>query len=241
MTTNNPIEAILSPFIKKKHVEHELKWKIPEARLTAPVEDVENYIGQLRKKSRFISGGEYADTIYCKEYGENVYAYFTVRVDTKTEQENLLFDGYMIQEDDRLNLEVASAYTIQPYLEKFGYKKAFERTLTIWQFTAGIIGITACSIDDFGDFIELSLPGTKFVKAREAAETFAFNFFEKLGVKKDDVIPTDVNTLQLMQTKQNPQSRETQTGKNGETQSEETNEGEAKGNEKAKLGGKKLF
>ncbi|MFH1247373.1 MAG: hypothetical protein V1644_03255 [Candidatus Micrarchaeota archaeon] len=201
--TNNPIENVLSTFIKKKKPEHELKWKIPETRLTAAVEDVENYIGQIRKKARFIAGGEFADTVYYKTYGENTYAYFTVRVDTKTEQENLLFDGYMIQEDEKLNLEVASAYTIQPYLKKLGYEKAFDRSLTIWQFTAGIIAITAYDIDEFGDFIEISLPATKFVKAREAAETFAFNFFEKLGVKKDDVIPTDLNTLQLLQTKEN--------------------------------------
>ncbi len=238
---SNPIEVILSPFVKKKRAEHELKWKIPEARLTAPVEDVENYIGQLRKKSRFITGGEYSDTVYYKEYGENVYAYFTVRVDAKTEQENLLFDGYMIQEEDRLNLEVASAYTIQPYLEKFGYKKAFERSLTTWQFTAGIIGINAYSIDDFGDFIEISLPATKFLKAREAAETFAFNFFEKLGVKKDDVIPTDTNTLQLMQTKQNPQAEEAQNQGSGETNKVEKNEEKLSEPGEAKLGGKKLF
>ncbi|MDP3742489.1 MAG: hypothetical protein Q8R15_04185 [Candidatus Micrarchaeota archaeon] len=236
-SNNNPVETLLSTFIKKKKAEHELKWKIPEARLTAPVEDVENYIGQLRKKSRFIAGGEYSDTVYYKEYGENVYAYFTVRVNAKTEEESLLFDGYMIQEEDKLNLEVASAYTIQPYLEKFGYKKAFERPITLWQFTAGIIGITANSIDDFGDFIEISLPATKFLKAREAAETFAFNFFEKLGVKKDDVIPTDVNTLQLMQTKQNPQSEETQSQGNVETKTAEKREE----NSEAKLGGKKLF
>ena len=120
--------------------------------------------------------------------------------------ETLLFDGYMIQEEERLNLEVASAYTIQQYIEKFGYKKGFDRAITLWQFTAGIISITVYSIDEFDDFIEVALPGTKFVKAREAAENFAFNLLEKLGVKKDDVIPTDVNTLQLMQVKESGQA-----------------------------------
>ncbi len=197
----NPLENILNAFGKKKPPLHELKWKIPEARLTAAVDDIEKYIGLLRRKTRFLTGGEFIDTVYYKEYGENIYAYFTVRVDSKTQQENLLFDGYMIQEEDKLDLEVASAYTIQNYLEKLGYKKGFDRSLTIWKFTAGIITLTAYSIDDFGDFVEISLPGTKFVKAREATEQFAFNLFEKIGIKKDDVIPTDLNTLQLMQMK----------------------------------------
>ncbi len=199
----NPLENILNVFGKKKLPLHELKWKIPEARLTAAVDDIEKYIGLLRRKTRFITGGEFLDTVYYKEYGENTYAYFTIRVDSKTQQENLLFDGYMIQEEDKLDLEVASAYTIQNYLEKLGYKKGFDRSLTIWKFTAGIITLTAYSIDDFGDFVEISLPGTKFVKAREATEQFAFNLFEKIGIKKDDVIPTDLNTLQLMQMKDN--------------------------------------
>lgn len=204
--SSNPFENVLG-FLNKKKPIHELKWKIPEARLTSPVDDAEKYVGLLRKKARFVSGGEFTDTVYYKQFGENVYAYFTVRVDNKTEQENLLFDGYMIQEDERLNLEVASAFTIQPYIEKLGYKKGFDRAITVWQFTAGIISIAVYSIDDFGDFVEVGLPGTKFVKAREAAENFAFNLFEKLGVKKDDVIPTDVNTLQLMQVqKGNPET-----------------------------------
>lgn len=203
--SSNPLEML--GFLKKKAPIHELKWKIPEARLACPVDDAEKYVGILRKKARFVAGGEFTDSVYYKQYGENTYAYFIVRVDNKTEQENLLFDGYMIQEEDKLNLEVASAYTIQPYLEKLGYKKAFDRSLTLWQFTAGIITITIYSIDELGDFVEVALPGTKFVKAREAAETFAFNLFEKLGVKKDDVIPTDVNTLQLMQAQQgNPET-----------------------------------
>ena len=180
----NPLENILNVFGKKKPPLHELKWKIPEARLTAAVDDIEKYIGLLRRKTRFITGGEFVDSVYYKEYGENVYAYFTVRIDSKTQQENLLFDGYMIQEEDKLDLEVASAYTIQTYLEKLGYKKGFDRSLTVWKFTAGIITLTAYSIDDFGDFIEISLPGTKFVKAREATEQFAFNLFEKIGIKK---------------------------------------------------------
>ncbi len=195
----DPFGEVLNFLGKKVPKSHELKWKIPEARISAPLGDAEEFVGKLRKKARFITGGEFADSVYCKEHGENIYTYFTIRIDKRTEQENLLFDGYMIQEEESLNLEVASAYTIQPHLEKLGYKKAFDRELTFWHFQAGIVEITVYSIDDFGEFVELSLPATKFVKAREAAEKFALLLLEKLGVKKEETIPTDVNTLQLME------------------------------------------
>ncbi len=208
--TSNPFEQVLALLGKRKPQVHELKWKIPEARLAAPVEDAENTVAMLRRKARFTGGGEYTDTVYYKEYGENIYAYFTMRIDNRTQAENLLFDGYMIQEEEKLNLEVASAYSMQPYLEKLGYKKAFDRRITIWQFTASIITITVYSIEEFGDYVEVSLPPTKFIKAREAAENFALNLIEKLGIKKDDVIPIDVNTLQLLQGKEAPQ----ESGKN---------------------------
>ncbi len=203
---NFPFPDVLS-FLKKKPTLHELKWKIPEARLTCQVKDAEGYIGTLRKKTRFLAGGEFTDSVYYKEYGENTFTYFIIRIDNKTQQENLLFEGYMIQEEEKLNLEVASAYTIQPYLEKFGYKKAFDRSIALWQFAAGIIGINVYSIAEFGDYIEVSLPATKFVKARETAENFAFNLFEKLGIKKDDIIPVDVNTLELLQEKQSQEGK----------------------------------
>ena len=150
----------------------------------------------------------------------------------------MLFDGYMIQEEEKLNLEVASAYTIQPYLEKLGYKKAFDRSVTTWQFVAGIIAITVYSIDDFGDFIEVSLPPTKFVKTREAAENFAFSLFEKMNVKKDNVIPADVNTLQLLQG--NPTTEEDGTQNPPEETSQE-NISEKKEPKSTGTGGKSLF
>ena len=81
----NPLEDLIAAFAKKKRPLHELKWKIPEARLTAPVNDAEDYIALLRRKSRFIGGGEYTDVVYYKAYGENVNAYFTIRTDNKTE------------------------------------------------------------------------------------------------------------------------------------------------------------
>ncbi len=195
----DPLQEVLGFLDKKQPKPHELKWKIPEARITAPIKDAEQFVGKLRQKARFITGGEFVDSVYYKECGENIYTYFTIRIDKRTEQENLLFDGYMIQEEENLNLEVASAYTIQPHLEKLGYKKAFDRELTSWHFQAGIVGITVYSIDDFGEFVEISLPPTKFIKARETAEKFAFNLLERLGIKKEEAIPTDVNTLQLLE------------------------------------------
>ncbi len=196
----NPLETL--GFLKKKPALHKLKWKIPEARLTVEVKDAEETVGKLRKKARFITGGEFIDTVYYKKHGENTYTYFTIRIDKRTEDENLLFDGYMIQEEEVLNLEVASAYTIQPHLEKLGYQKAFERDVTTWQFLAGIIRINVYSVEKYGEFIEIALPPTKFVKAREVAEKFAYNLLEKIGIKKEEVIPTDVNTLELTETRQ---------------------------------------
>jgi len=211
----NPLDAISALFKKKKPL-HELKWKIPEERLTAQIEDAEKYIAALRKHARFINGGEYVDTVHAKEYGENVYAYFTVRVDKKTESEKLLFDGYMIQEDERLDVEVTSAFAVEPHLEKLGYKKSFMREVTLWQFNAGIVKITVYSITDFGDFIEMSLPATKFVKARETTENFAFNLFQKIGVKREEVIPTDVNTIELFEEKQRSQQQGQDTGQDAQ-------------------------
>lgn len=192
------IENIASAFKKKKPM-HELKWKLPEERLTIAVEDCNKCIAFLRRKARFLTGGEFIDSIHAKTYGENTYAYYIVRVDKKTEKEFLQFDGHMIQEEDKIDTEIQSAYSMEKYLEKMGYELKFTRELTEWQFSSGIIRVKASSITDFGDFIEISLPQTKFEKARELAETYAFNLFNKMGFTKEEVIPTDTITLQLAQ------------------------------------------
>lgn len=192
------LESISSMFKRKKPV-HELKWKLPEERLTIAVDDVNKHIAFLRRKARFISGGEFIDTVHAKTYGENTYAYYIVRTEKKTEKEFLLFDGYMIQEDDKIDTEIQSAYSMEKYLTQMGYEAKFQREVTEWRFSAGIIGIKAVSITDFGDFIEISLPQTKFEKARELAEAYAFGLFNKMGFSKEEVIPTDVITLQIAQ------------------------------------------
>lgn len=228
------IESIASVFKRKKPPMHELKWKLPEERLTIAVDDANKHIAFLRRKARFVSGGEFIDTILAKTYGENTYAYYIIRTEKKTEKEFLLFDGYMIQEDDHIDTEIQSSYSMQKYLGQMGYEAKFQREVTEWRFSAGIIGIKALSITDFGDFIEISLPGTKFEKARELAETYAFGMFNKMGFTKEEVIPTDIITLQIAQMQeaaaQQPQEQPpegtTETGANAPTN---------------KLGGKGLF
>src|SRR3989338_9135529 len=114
------LESISSMFKRKRPV-HELKWKLPEERLTIAVDDANKHIAFLRRKAKFIAGGEFIDTIHAKTYGENTYAYYVVRVEKKTEKEFLLFDGYMIQEDDRIDTEIQSAYSMEKYLTQMGY------------------------------------------------------------------------------------------------------------------------
>jgi len=183
---------------KPRRPVHELKWKISEMRLTAPVEDSASVIAVLKKHAKFVGGGEFVDAVHVKEFGENVFAYFFVRTDKKTEQETLLFDGYLLQEDERLGVDVASAYSMMQNLEKLGYKEEFSREFTLWKFFYIGLTVNVLDITDFGVFVEVSLPATKFVKSRDLNEKTAFKLFEKLGVKKDDVIPTDVATLQLV-------------------------------------------
>jgi adenylate cyclase class IV len=52
------------------------------------------------------------------------------------------------------------------------------------------------SVGSFGDFLELALPATNFVHQREKAEKKAFELIEKLGLRKEDAVPTDLITLQ---------------------------------------------
>lgn len=190
--------SILSLFTVKKAPVHELKWKLPEERLTAQLPDTAPIISVLRKRAAFLGGGEFIDTIYAKEFGQNVFAYFFLRTDKKTESEQLLFDGYMLEEEERLGMEVESGFRIKENLAQMGYEEAFARDITLWRFRYGIINATVYDVADFGAFIEVAVPATKFVKSREAMEKAAFLLFAKIGVKKEEIIPTDVATLQLV-------------------------------------------
>lgn len=199
----------LSP---KKKPKHELKWALPEARLTAPVEDAEKIVGALKKnKARFVGGGEFSDVIYAKQYAEGIFSYFILRVDKKTQHEKLFADAYMLQEEDRLGVEVTATHYVDEDLEKLGYAKAFARELAEWRFVYGAIRASVFDISNFGAFLEVALPETKLVKVREANEKTAFDLFKKLGFAKEQVIPTDAITLQmvsLQQATQAPQPRQ---------------------------------
>jgi len=176
---------------------HEFKWAAPEQRLTAPIDDAEKTIAALRReKAAFVSGGEFIDVIHAKEYGQGVFAYFIVRTEKKTQKESVLFDGYMIQEKERLNLDVVSAYSLAENLPQMGYEEVFNRQVTERRFLSGFLRALVIEVDGLGDFLELALPETKVDKTRELQEKTAFKLLEKLGFKKDEVIPVDVLTIQ---------------------------------------------
>lgn len=211
---------------KKKPPKHELKWALPEARLTAPIEDAEKMVGALKKnKARFVGGGEFFDIVHAKQYAEGIFSYFILRIDKKTQHEKLFADAYMLQEEDRLGAEVTATHYVDEDLEKLGYKKVFEREVTEWRFVYGAIRAGVFDVAGFGAFLEIALPETKFVKVREANEKTAFDLFKKLGFEKERVIPTDVITLQMVSVSQEQAPQKTQVARGGG----------------AALGGKNLF
>jgi len=188
---------------RKKPVIHELKWKIPESRASAPLDDAETAVAQLRKFCVFKTGGEYYDTIYTKEYGDGVFAYFIVRTDKRTEKETLIFDGYMVQEEDeKLGFDLETGFEMMKNLASMGYKQEFAREVTEWHFSYHTLEIAVYDITDFGAFVQVSMPATKIEGTRKLAEKSLDAFFEKMKVQKRDIIPTDVITLQVMLSRQ---------------------------------------
>jgi len=184
---------------KSKTKLHELKWKLPEGRFIAQIADASHAIKALKKLGlHFMSGGEFVDSVYFKEFGEGVYAYYIIRTDKRTESERLIFEGYMLEEEEKLGVEIESSFLMMNNLKKMGYKQAFVRDLTLWSFVFGALQVNIYSIVGLGDFLEVCIPKTKFVKAREAMEKHAFHLFERLKIKKEEVMPADVLTLQLM-------------------------------------------
>ncbi|MFH0972211.1 MAG: hypothetical protein V1835_06645 [Candidatus Micrarchaeota archaeon] len=177
---------------------HMLKWGYPESRYTAPVGDIEKKIPILKKSCKFSGGGEFMEEVHAKEYGQGVFAYFVVRTDKKTEQESMFADAYMLREDDKLGFDVQQAFKISEDLDKMGYRHAFDREIIVWSFRSIAKTVNAFSVADFGDFIEVGLPATKMKSMRDLDEKWVFPFFERLGIRKEEVIPTDLLTLQLM-------------------------------------------
>jgi adenylate cyclase class IV len=228
-------------FLPKPKPVHLLKWKIPEARLTVPVEDAEPLVAKAKKAgAKFLGGGEFRDVVYAKQFGEGVLAYFVVRTDVRTEEERLFFEGYMLEEEERLGFDVESAYGMMKNLEQLGYERAFERRVTEWRFRLGVLGVNVFDIEGFGDFLELALPATKLAKAREVQQKQADSLLTKLQVKKDEAVPTDILTLQYLSLREGRMPA----GGEGEGGGEEPGEAEGAGEgerEASALGGRKLF
>ena len=81
--------------------------------------------------------------------------------------------------------------------------------MTEWKFQSISFSATVYDINGFGAFIEVVLPAVKVEREREKHEKLAYAFFEKIGIAKAEIIPTDVITLQLVTTMQQaPQPRE---------------------------------
>lgn len=187
--------GFLKPKAKKKA--HKLKWSLPEMRLTIPLTDLNKTVGDLKRKgAKFIGGGEFVDQIYRKEYGPNTYAYYLLRTDAKTQEEKLVFEGYMIQEKDHLNLNMSSGYSLSQTLPNMGYEKAFDRHVTEQRYSSGFLQVLVINVDNVGSFLEVAIPQTKMDKTRELQQKMAFTLIKGLGFKEEEVIPVDVLTIQ---------------------------------------------
>jgi len=195
----DPLGSLTDSLFLRKKPKHLLKWSLPEARLSIPIEHCNKTVAALEKaRARFVGGGVFNDVVHAKKYAEGVYAYFIVRTDVRTEKESLFADAYMLQEEDKLGLQLTAGFPVDEDLAKLGYTKALERRVEEWRFVYGAVRACVFDVAGFGKFIEIALPATKLEKAREASEKVAFALVAKLGLRKEDVIPTDVITLQLL-------------------------------------------
>ncbi|MFA6048540.1 MAG: hypothetical protein WC792_01160 [Candidatus Micrarchaeia archaeon] len=198
--------AAFDPFKPRKRPVHELKWKLPEAHMLAAVKDAEETVAKVKRAGAlFKGGGQFMDVVHAKEFGEGVFGYFIVRTDKKTENESLLFEGYMLQEDEKLGVDLAVGPEVMENLQNLGYQQALARDLTEWKFQSLSFSATVYDISGFGAFIDVVLPSVKVEREREKHEKLAYAFFEKIGIPKAEIIPTDVITLQLVTTMQQAQ------------------------------------
>lgn len=202
MSLINQITGILGLGGKRKPISHKLKWKLPEGRYSSPLENADAIVNILERKlhAKFIGGGEYSERVFAKEFGEGVFAYMLVRTDKRTEEETIVADAYMIQEEDeRLGFDVSSGFKIAQDLESMGYDEMFTREYKAWKFNYFEVTVSVLDIASLGGFIEVAAPATNFAEARERMEKRAMDLFAKLSIKKEDVIPTDVITIELME------------------------------------------
>ncbi len=182
---------------KKPKPKHLMKWGYPEARFTAAVDDVEKKIPKIKKLAKFAGGGEFIEEIHAKDYGQGIFAYFIVRTDKKTEQETVFSDAYMLREEDKLGFDVQQAFKISQDFDQMGYRHVFDREIMVWSFRSVLRVVNAFDVADFGQFVEVGLPATKMASVREIDEKWVYSFYEKIGIKRPDVIPTDLITLEL--------------------------------------------
>ncbi len=203
LPTLDQLQALI-PLMPKKKPVHKLKWKLPEQRFTLPVEDAEKTVFLLEKtlKAKFVSGGEFTDVVHAKQYGEGVFSYFVVRTEKKTENEHILFDGYMIQEEEPLGLDLSNSFSFMEDLDGLGYKQSLQRALTEWRFLYLPLRIVVADVEGFGAFIDIALPATNFEADRKKQEKKLDDLLKKLGVKKEIALPTDVVTLQWLSEQQ---------------------------------------
>ncbi len=208
LLTLEQLQALI-PFLPKKKPVHKLKWKLPEQRFSVPVEDAEARVAVLEKlKFRFVSGGEFMDVVHAKPYGEGVFAYFIVRTEKKTEDEHVMFDGYMIQEEEPLGLNLSSSFSFMEDLEQLGYKQSLQRAVTEWRFLALPVKVAVFDVDGFGQFMEFALPATNYEDERKRQEKKLDDLFKKFGFKKEEALPTDVVTLQWLSQQQEAQGQD---------------------------------
>jgi adenylate cyclase class IV len=185
---------------------HTLKWPLQELRYTAPVDDAEALVAKIKKeKAVFVSGGEFADVVHAKAYG-SAFAYFIVRTEKKTQKEFVLFDGYMLQEGDRLGSEITASSYITRDLEELGYQQALVRGVTEWRFLLGVLRVAVYDVDGFGALLEVALPEAKTDKAREIQDKACKTLFKRLAIKIEEAAPTDAITLQLVSQANEPQA-----------------------------------
>lgn len=191
--------------VKKDAVTHKLKWKIPEQRISCPVENPNDIVLVMEKKlkAKFLGGGHFSDVVHVKEYGQEIFSYIFVRTDLRNEEETVVADGYMIQEDGvKLGFDVSSANTMDENLSAMGYSSVFERRYNVWRFGYYNSIVSIFEIEQFGSFVEISLPATNFEKSRENDSKIADKLLEHLTIREEDVLATDVTTLQLLSTMQ---------------------------------------
>lgn len=190
-------------FKPRKRPVHELKWPIPEAHFCAQVKDAEEMVAKIKKaRGLFLGGGEFLDVVHAKEFGQGVFAYFIVRTDKRTQNEQLLFEGYMLEDEEKLGVDLAVGPQMMEDLQNLGYQQALAREVVVWNFKMPLYSVLVYSISEFGSFVEVVLPASKLERSREKTQKLALDFFELLGVKKEEVIPTDTITLQLVSSTQ---------------------------------------